>query len=311
MKVLVTGGAGFIGSHIVDALVEDGHNVVIVDDLSRGSEDNLNPKATFYSQDIRDGTLYTVFEGERPEAVFHYAAQSSVSVSTRRPVLDAEVNILGSLNLLHCCAIYGVRRFVYAASGGTLAGAARYSPIDEEHPKSPRSPYGVSKLTVEYYLDVFAATHGLSGITLRYGNVYGPRQDPYGEAGVIAIFTGQMLRGEPVTVHHTGEQEKDYVYVGDVVAANLIALSSSATGAYNIASGKATSVNELYRHLAELTGYRQAPLHGPQREGDVEFCLDIRKAEAELGWRPTVGLEEGLRRTVEFYRAEQDASRSS
>jgi UDP-glucose 4-epimerase len=214
------------------------------------------------------------------------------------------VNILGSLNLLHCCATYGVRRFVYAASGGTIAGDPQYFPIDEEHPKSPRSPYGVSKLTVEYYMNAFASIQGLSSITLRYGNVYGPRQDPYGEAGVIAIFTGQMLRGEPVTIHHTGEQQKDYVYVIDVAAANVLALNSSVTGAYNIASGQPTSVNTLFQNLSELTGYAQQPLHGARREGDVEFYLDIGKAERELGWRPTTTLEEGLRQTVEFYRKE-------
>jgi len=315
LRILVTGGAGFIGSHVVDAFLEEGHEVVVVDDLSSGKEENLNPACRFYRLDICSPELEKVFREEKIELVNHHAAQIDVRRSVASPEEDARVNIQGLLNLLSNCLRYGVKGFIFASSGGVVYGEPDGLPVKEEHPKGPLSPYGVSKLASEYYLYYFARVHGLPYIALRYGNVYGPRQDPYGEAGVVAIFGQKMLKGEVPTIYGDGKQLRDYVYVGDVVRANLLAMgrllegldlsavSSIDTLAYNIGMGRGTSVNELFRLLMEATGYKGEAIHGPERAGELrKIYLDARKAARELAWQPQVGLEEGLKRTVEYLR---------
>ncbi len=303
MRVLVTGGAGFIGSHVVDAFVDAGHHVAIVDDLSTGKRANLNPKATFYQADIRDeNALAAIFAQEQPEAVCHQAALANVREAMAQPVRYASVNVLGSLTLLEMCRQYGVQRFVYASTGGAVYGEPQSLPVNEEHPINPLDPYGASKHHVEHYLYLYRHNYGLRYTVLRYANVYGPRQDPYGEAGVVAIFTNKMLAGETPTINGTGEQERDFVYVGDVARANLLALMG-AEGIFNIGTGVGTTVNQVYQGLRAATGY-QGPVHyGPAKAGEVyRIYLDVRKAARELGWTPQVPWDEGLRRTVASFR---------
>ena len=305
MKVLVTGGAGFIGSHVVDSLIKGGHEVVIVDNLSTGSRRNLNPKAVFYEMDIRDPQLRTVVATEKPDVINHHAAQATVLASLGSPVLDAQVNIVGSLNLLECARDFGVTKFIYISTGGALYGEPEYLPCDENHPIRPISPYGVSKHTVEHYLYLFKENYGLDYAILRYPNVYGPRQDPAGEAGVVAIFSHQMLNGERPVIYGSGEQERDFVYVEDVVRANLLVMASGDGGTYNLGSGRGTSVNELFAMMKDITEYGQDPIYEPPRTGEVfKIYLDATKANIELGWRATVSLQEGLERTVEFFASE-------
>ena len=304
MKILVTGGAGFIGSHVVDALIERGHEVAVVDDLSTGKREHLNPGARFYHLDIRDAQgLEEVFAAERPEIVNHQAARANVRESLEKPVLYAEVNVIGSLNLLELSRKYGVEKFIYASTGGAVYGEPEYLPADEAHPINPLDPYGASKHFVEHYLYLYGVNYGLRYTILRYPNVYGPRQDPYGEAGVVAIFTGQMLRGEQAVINGSGEQERDFVYVGDIVEANLLALDRGDGGIYNLGWGFGTSVNEIFARLKEITGYEKEAVHGPPKKGEVfKICLDATKARRELGWVPRISLDEGLRMTVEYFK---------
>lgn len=310
MKVLVTGGAGFIGSHVVDAYLEQGHPVVIVDDLSTGRESNLNPAAVFYKMDIRDPALAQVFEAERPEVVNHHAAQMDVRRSIIEPIFDADVNVLGSINLLECARRYGVRRIVYISTGGAVYGEPVYLPCDEAHPIQPICPYGASKHTVEHYLYMYHQNYGLEYVVLRYPNVYGPRQDPHGEAGVVAIFTGQMLADQQVVINGDGEQERDFVYVGDCARANLLALQNhNVSGIYNLGSGVGTTVNQIFALLKELTGYSRDAVHGPPKLGETRrIYLDASKARRELGWKPEVDLRQGLEKTVEYFRQEESAA---
>ncbi len=303
MRILVTGGAGFIGSHVVDAFVEAGHHVIVVDDLSTGKRENLNPQAVFYQADIRDeGALAAIFARERPEAVCHQAALANVRESMVQPVRYASVNVLGSLVLLELCRQHGVRKFIYASTGGAVYGEPQSLPVSEEHPVNPLDPYGASKHHVEHYLYLYRHNYGLRYTVLRYANVYGPRQDPYCEAGVDAIFTHKMLAGETPTINGTGEQARDFVYVGDVARANLLALTG-ADGIFNIGTGVGTTVNQVYEGLRAATGY-QGPVHyGPPKAGEVyRIYLDVRKAATELGWTPRVSLSEGFRLTVDSFR---------
>lgn len=306
MKILVTGGAGFIGSHVVDVLVEAGHQVCVVDnlwELGGGKRENLHPQATFYQLDVRDRSLSEVFDRERPEVVCHLAAQHSVKISTDMPEHDAEVNILGLVNLLGCCTRFGVRKVVFSSSGATY-GVVQEMPINEETPQHPRSPYGITKLASEQYLSFWREMYGLDFATLRYGNVYGPRQDPTGEAGVIAIFAHSILKREPVLIHWDGEQRKDYVYVGDVARSNLMALTRGSGEAYCIATGKGTSVNTIYRHLVKIAGYEVEVIRAPKRPGDIYLSyFDCQKAREELGWKAEIGLAEGLRVTMDYFRS--------
>jgi len=299
VRILVTGGAGFIASHVVDAYIAAGHDVAIVDDLSTGHRANLNPNARFYEIDIRDPALSDVFEREQPEIVNHHGAQMSVRVSMNEPLRDASINVLGTLNLLECARCSGTQKVIYISTGGAAYGEPRYLPCDEDHPIDPLCPYGISKHTPEHYLALYHRLYGIDFTVLRYPNVYGPRQDPHGEAGVIAIFAGQMLRGERVVINGTGEQERDFVAVRDITTANLAALSLGGGQIINLGSGHGTSVNEIFAALAEIIGYPQPPLFGPTKSGEVfKIYLTGGKANNLLHWRPTIALDAGLAETV-------------
>jgi UDP-glucose 4-epimerase len=303
MKVLVTGGAGFIGSHVVDALLQQGYQVVVVDNLSTGRLENINPAATFYQADIYDSELEGIFEKERPELVNHQAAQTVIQKSMEDPVFDARQNILGSLNLVLQCLRFGVKKIIYASSVGVY-GEPKYLPLDEKHPLNPISYYGISKHTVEHYLHLAHLQHMLSYVVLGYSNVYGSRQSPEGEAGVVAIFTRQMLHGERPTIFGKGDKTRDYVHVSDVVTANLLAMEGDGNGVYNLGNGVETSDQEMFNLLAELTGYQGKPHYAPVREGEIyKIYLDSSKARKELGWQPRVLLREGLNETVNYYRS--------
>jgi UDP-glucose 4-epimerase len=309
MKVLVTGGAGFIGSHVVDALLQAEHEVCVVDNLwdrGGGRLSHVPAGVTFYKVDIRDKALGDVFDTERPHVVCHLAAQHSVKISTEMPKYDAQVNAIGLINLLECCTRFGTEKLVYSSSAATY-GTAKQMPVNEETPQHPESPYGTTKLAGEHYLRFWQNVHGLAYTSLRYGNVYGPRQDPTGEAGVIAIFARAFLLGEPVRIEWDGEQQKDYVYVRDVARANLCALSRGDDKAYCIATGRGTSVNQLYWKLAEIVGYEVEIIHAPKRPGDIRLTyFDYAKAKAQLGWEPRVDLDEGMRATVAYFRQQMN-----
>lgn len=299
MRILVTGGAGFIASHVVDAYIAAGHEVAVVDDLSTGHDANLNPKARFYQLDIRSDSLAEIFAKERPEVVNHHGAQMSVLVSIGEPLRDASINVLGSLNILECARQAGTRKVIYISTGGAAYGEPRYLPCDEEHPVDPLCPYGISKHTPEHYLALYQRLYGLDFTVLRYPNVYGPRQDPHGEAGVVAIFAGRMLRGERVVINGSGEQERDFVSITDIVRANAAALDRAGGEIVNLGSGRGTSVNEIFAALANITGYPQPPLYGPAKAGEVfKIYLSGDKAQRLLGWKPVVTLDEGLAATV-------------
>lgn len=302
MKVLVTGGAGFIGSHVVDAYVAAGADVVIVDNFTTGRRENVNPRARCYDLDIRAAEVQEVIERERPDVVNHHAAQASVPASVRDPRRDAEINILGSLNLFLASAKYSVRRIVFASTGGAIYGNPEVLPVDETQREAPLAPYGISKQTGEAYLRFFG-TQGLEWAILRYANVYGPRQDPDGEAGVVSIFTQALLGGRTPTIFGDGKQTRDFVFVEDVAYANVLATTARTSNVANISTGIETSVNDLYRRLADLTGARGPAKYAAPRPGDVaRSALNPQRARQWLGWSPRTDLTEGLRRTVEGFR---------
>jgi len=303
MRVLVTGGAGFIGSHIVDACVAAGHEVTVIDDLSTGHRENVNAKARFLPLDIRSEEIDALFRESRFEVVSHQAARGNVRASMEDPWVYADVNVRGGINLLEAARRHGVRKIVYSSTGGCVYGELQYWPADERHPIRPRDPYGASKASFELYLPVYEMNYGLQYTILRYPNVYGPRQDPFGEAGVVSIFTGQMLLGKPTIINGDGEQSRDYVFVGDVVQANVLALEGGDNDVFNLGWGRGTTVNEIFHGLRALTGYAGEEHHGPAKLGEVRRNdLDASKIKSALGWKPRVALEEGLRRTVEFFR---------
>lgn len=306
MRILVTGGAGLIGSHIVDTYVAAGHEVSILDNLWQeggGKEKNINPKARFYRVDITDeANVQHIFDEVQPEIVNHQAAQHSVAISTKRPQLDASVNILGLLNILTNCTRVGTRKIIFASSGATYGTPARL-PIDEEVVQLPESPYGITKMAGEHYLRYWQETHGLTYTAFRYGNVYGPRQDPNGEAGVIAIFINRFLTHESIRIDWDGEQQRDFVYVGDVARAHLLALDHGDNSIFCLGRGKGTSVNQLYDILTKIIGYKPEIVRAPKRPGDLYLAyFDCSKAERVLEWKPEVTLEEGLQKTVDFFR---------
>lgn len=304
LKALVTGGAGFIGSHVVDGLIEAGHSVAVVDDLSTGRREHVNPRARLYELDIRSPDLNEVFAQEQPQLVNHHAAQADVRRSMDDPGSDADANIIGSLSLLECARKHGVRKFIYASTGGAVYGEPVYLPCDEDHPINALCPYGVSKHTVEHYLYLYAQNYGLEYTILRYANVYGPRQDPFGEAGVVAIFSRQMLNGEQVVINGSGEQERDFVHVADIVHANLLSLEKGKGQIYNLGGGVGTSIKELFGKMNRISGYAGEPVHGPPKQGETfKIYLGASKAREELGWEPLVGLEQGLEDTIDFFRS--------
>jgi len=303
MRILVTGGAGFIGSHVVEAYLAAGHEVLVVDSLSSGKRGNLPSKARFEELDLRDKGLAGLCGKFRPQVVCHQAAQVDVRRSVADPVFDAEVNILGMLNLLDAARAGGATKFVFASSGGAIYGEQAVFPAPETHPQSPCSPYGVSKLAGEKYLGYYRQVYGLPFVALRYANVYGPRQDPFGEAGVVAIFASKLLRGEQPVINGDGLQTRDYVFVADVARANLLALRPEVSGAFNIATGRETTVVELFQELRRLIGSECPEAHGPAKAGEQRrSVLDARLAAGRLGWRPEVDLSQGLAQTVAWFR---------
>ncbi|UCD84411.1 MAG: NAD-dependent epimerase/dehydratase family protein [Deltaproteobacteria bacterium] len=303
MKILVTGGAGFIGSHVVDGYVADGNEVIVIDNLSRGKKENINTHARFFQLDIRDPKIEEIFKSEMPEVVNHHAAQIDVRKSVEEPLCDAEANILGTINLLQNCHKFQVKRILFASSGGAIYGEQKMFPASEDHQVASLSPYGISKLAGENYLFYYKAVHNMSYLSLRYANVYGPRQDPYGEAGVVAIFAQKLLQGQQPVINGDGKQTRDYVYIDDVVEANRIALQNNYCGEINIGTGVETTVNEIFKILVEITETDISETHGPPKPGEQRrSCLDCSLAEKVLGWRPKTELQEGLRRTVESFR---------
>jgi UDP-glucose 4-epimerase len=304
MRVLLTGGAGFIGSHIAELLLERDHEVAVVDDLSSGKRENVPTGARFYQADIRSGRA-EVFEDFKPEALCHQAAQMDVRRSVREPDFDAEVNVVGTVRLLQNCVAQEVKKVVFASTGGAVYGEQERLPAAEDHPQYPVSPYGVSKLAAERYMHYYYVQYGLPYAALRYANVYGPRQDPHGEAGVVAIFCNNLAAGKSSTINGSGEQTRDYVYVGDVARANVLALEGEApSGAYNIGTGIETSVNRLYELLLEVSGKELPPQHGPAKPGEqLRSSVDPSLADRVLGWRPEVRLPAGLKETFRFFAA--------
>jgi UDP-glucose 4-epimerase len=302
-NILVTGGAGFVGSHIIDAYLAAGHRVVAVDDLFTGHRENVNPRCEFHELDIRSPKLEDLFRCHAFEYVSHQAARGNVRASMEDPMTYADVNIRGGANLLECCRKFGVRKIIYSSTGGCVYGEPRYLPADEAHPIQPRDPYGASKASFELYLPVYEMNYGLRYTILRYPNVYGPRQDPFGEAGVVAIFIGQMLRNLQPVINGDGEQLRDYVYIADVVKANLLVLHSGDNDVFNVGWGKGTSVNEIFHSLQVIVESDAREIHGPAKLGEIRRTyLNSAKAKQMLGWEPQVPLQEGLRETVDYFK---------
>ncbi len=305
MRIVVTGGAGFIGSHITDAFMALGHEVVVLDSLWQhggGRRENVPDRASFVHMDIRDEQVHRIFSEFKPEIVCHHAAQHSVAIGSRDPQYDAQVNVIGLLNVLEAAVKAGTRKVLFASSGATFGNPERL-PIDETTPQHPASPYGITKMVAEHYLRFFKAEHGLDYTALRYGNVYGPRQDPAGEAGVIAIFIGKFLAKQGVRIDWDGDQTRDYVYVGDIAQANVAALERGSGECYVIGTGVRTSVNDVYRALVEVTGFEPNIDFAPKRSGDVRDAqFNPIRANTDLQWKAQVPLVEGMRRTVEYFR---------
>jgi UDP-glucose 4-epimerase len=305
MKILVTGAAGFIASHVADAYVAAGHDVAILDDLSRGSMNNVNSQATFYRGDVCDRDFVeSVFRREKPDVVNHHAAQMDVRRGVREPIFDASVNILGSINLLNACVAHKVHRVVYISTAGAAYGEPKDMPVSEDYPILPITPYGISKHTVEHYLFTYQVLYGLPYVVLRYGNVYGPRQSSKGEAGVFAIFCEQMLAGIRPVIYGDGSKVRDYVYVDDVARANVFALERGSGEIFNIANGVPTTDYEVFRMVRESLGCPSVePDYVPKRPGEIDrIYLEISKARNLLGWTPIISLSDGARRTVDFFR---------
>ena len=311
MRILVTGGAGFIGSNVADRFLGLGHDVAALDNLSTGRAENLDARVRLYETDLADpAAVDAVVKDFRPDVVDHHAAQIDVRHSVEHPLADAATNILGGIGLLEACVRHGVAKLIYASTGGALYGEGRKLPATEDHPAHPESPYGVSKFAFEHYVYCFRLLHGLDATVLRYPNVYGPRQNPHGEAGVNAIFIGLMCEGKAPTIFGDGEQVRDYVYVDDVVNANELALTKGSGETVNLGWGKGVSVNDIVRQLKLILDFAGEPIHGPARPGEVQrIYLDASRAKTVLGWTPKVPFEEGLRRTVAWYQSERGAGR--
>jgi len=309
VKILVTGGAGFIASHVVDAYVNEGHQVVVVDDLSSGSRENLNPKAEFVHLDIRRQELWEIFRRVSFDVVNHHAAQMDVRRSVNDPQFDASVNVLGGLNVFEAAKSTGVKKVIFSSTGGAIYGEQDVFPATEEHPLRPLSPYGITKLTTEKYLFYYKAVYGIDHVILRYANIYGPRQNPHGEAGVVAIFAKKMLEGHTPTINGDGTQTRDYVFVGDVVQANVLALSCKGSNIFNIGTGVETDVNQLFQTLRGWLNPACQELHGPAKQGEqLRSVISSQKIKQELGWAPHSGLSEGLCQTAEFFKRKHSSS---
>ena len=304
MNILITGGAGFIGSRVATRLVKEGYKVTIIDNLATGNQRNIPGGAKFYKYDIGDLKLDEIFEKEKFDAMIHHAAQIDVRKSVEVPAYDAKVNVLGSINLLECCRKHGVKKIVYASTGGAVYGNPEYLPCDEKHPIRPLCPYGITKHTVEHYIELYHMLYGMNYTILRYPNVYGHFQNPYGEAGVNAIFIGLMVKGITPTIYGDGSQTRDFVFVDDVVEANLLALNTQKTGIFNLGWGKPISVNDIYHLLQEITKFSKPAIYAPDRPGEVnQIYLDATKIKNELGWEPKVPFRRGLELTTDWFAA--------
>ncbi|MHB1688615.1 MAG: NAD-dependent epimerase/dehydratase family protein [Ignavibacteriaceae bacterium] len=303
MKILVTGGAGFIASQVSDAFVSEGNEVFVVDNLSTGFEKNINSNVKFIKADICDKSLIDLFEKEKFDVVNHHAAQMDVRRSVADPAFDANTNIIGTINLLQSSVKTGVKKFMFASTGGAVYGEQKYFPADEDHLTFPLSPYGISKLAVEKYLYFYHVQYHLNYSILRYANIYGPRQNPFGEAGVVAIFTSKLLKGEQPIINGSGKQTRDYVFVGDVVKANLLALKDEVSDVYNVGTSKETDVNELFNMLNKIIGNGQVEKHGPSAPGEqMRSVITSDKLFKKFNWRPSTPLREGLQKTVEYFK---------
>ena len=303
MKILVTGGAGFIASQIADAFIDEGHEVVILDDLSTGFEENVNPKAKFVRLRINDHDVSSLFEKEKFDVVNHHAAQMDVRKSVADPLFDANTNILGTINLLQNSVKFGVKKFLFSSTGGAVYGEQEYFPADENHPTHPVSPYGITKLCVEKYLFYYGGEYNLNYTVLRYANIYGPRQNPFGEAGVVAIFCTKLLKGEQPIINGTGKQTRDYVFVQDVVKANLLILSDDKSDIYNIGTGNETNVNELFSFLKDIVNNECEEKHGPAAVGEqMRSVISSEKFFNNFNWRPSTKLKDGLKETVKYFK---------
>lgn len=303
MKILITGGAGFIGSHVVDGYIKEGHEVIAVDNLSSGKRSNLPKTVRLIKMDIRDKRLEEIFKKERFDVLNHHAAQIDVRKSVGEPAYDAQVNVVGTINLLNFSRVYGVKKFIFASSGGAMYGDDVKLPVKEGTPENPLSPYGVAKKASEMYITCFNRLHKLDYTILRYANVYGPRQDPKGEAGVVAIFTSKMLRGIRPTIFGDGKQIRDYVYVKDVVQASLLSIKKDCPSIFNIGTGIPTSVSQLFKKLASITNFKGEPIYTSGRPGELlRSCLDSNRARSVLNWSPRWTIEDGLIETVRFFR---------
>lgn len=302
MKILITGGAGFIASHITDAFIEEGHDVTVLDDLSTGFEKNLNAKAKFVKMNICDPDIEGLFENGKFDLVNHHAAQMDVRRSVADPAFDANINILGTINLLQSSVKHGIKKFMFASTGGAVYGEQVFFPANEEHQTNPVSPYGISKLSVEKYLYYYHNEYGLKHTILRYANIYGPRQNPFGEAGVVAIFCNKLLNGEQPIINGDGKQTRDYVYVQDVVKANLLTLNDETSSVYNVGTGIENNVNELFSKLNKIIGNNQVEKHGPPTLGEQKrSVISSEKLFDKLNWKPSIMLDKGLKDTVAFF----------
>ena len=303
MKIMVTGGAGFIGSHIVNAYIDAGHDVVIIDDLSSGEMSFVNPKAIFYQLNIHSTDVKKILEKEKISVINHHAAQISVSESVSDPLFDANSNIIGTLQLLQNAVSLKIDKFVFASTGGAMYGEQTVFPANEEHPCHPLSPYGISKLCAEKYINYFRTQRGLNTTVLRYSNVYGPHQDPHGEAGVVAIFCQRLMEGLPPVICGDGEQTRDFISVGDVAQANIIALDSKCEGTFNVGTGKETSVNFLTKKLLKVSGITTSAKYSPPKKGEQRrSSIDSEKLFKGFGWKPCISLEEGLFETINYFK---------
>jgi UDP-glucose 4-epimerase len=303
VKYLVTGGAGFIGSHLVDKLVESGNDIAVIDNLSSGKKENLNIKAIFYNLDIQDEKISEVFEKEKPEVVFHFAAQIDVRKSVENPIESAKTNILGSLNILENCRKFGVKKIIFSSTGGAIYGEADVIPTPESYLAQPISPYGIEKLVVEHYLNFYEKEYGLHYLVLRFANVYGPRQNSKGEAGVVAIFCDKILAGENLLINGDGKQTRDFVFVGDIVNANMMAIKKDVSGIFNIGTGIETDINTIFNKLKKLSGSEIEEIHADRKAGEQRrSCLNYNKAKVEFGWQPEYEIDRGLEETKEYFK---------
>jgi UDP-glucose 4-epimerase len=306
MKILVTGGAGFIGSQVADAFIADGHDVYIIDNLSTGNEKNINHKAQFLKYEINSPDILKIFEKEKFDAVNHHAAQIDVRKSVNDPIFDASINILGTINLLQSCIKTGVKKFIFASTGGAIYGEQEYFPADENHPTKPVSPYGITKLTIEKYLFFYKNEYGLNYTILRYANVYGPRQNPLGEAGVVAIFTNKLIKNENPIINGNGNQTRDYVFIEDVVKANIINLNNNSSDIYNVGTGIEISVNEIFSKLNKISGGIAEEKHGPAAKGEqLRSVITSDKLYKKFDWKPSVKIDDGLKKTFNYFESKK------